>query len=70
MRRLALVALVALAGCQVDIRLDVSLAPRATSEACAWTTVNHSGITECHVAGPYLRAADVMTADTSSHLEL
>ena len=69
-RAALLAALVVLAGCQVDIRVNVSRAPRATATACAWTSINHSGVEECHVNGPYLTPADLPPADTSSHLEL
>jgi hypothetical protein len=43
-----------------------SLPPR-----CAWTTLNHSGVTECHLAGPPpAPPVTFMAVDTSSHLEL
>ena len=38
---------------------------------CAWTTLNHSGVTECHLAGPPPDPpVTFMAVDTSSHLEL
>lgn len=38
---------------------------------CAWTTLNHSGVEECHVAGPLPDPpVTFMAVDTSSHLEL
>jgi hypothetical protein len=43
-----------------------SLPPR-----CAWTTLNHSGVEECHLAGPLPDPpGSFMAVDTSSHLEL
>ena len=38
---------------------------------CAWTTSNHSGVEECHLAGP-MPAPPVtfMAVDSTSHLEL
>jgi hypothetical protein len=55
-----LAALVALAGCQV-----------ARPPRCDWTTLNHSGVEECHTAGPLPDPpAAFMAVDTTSHLEL
>ena len=55
-----LAALVALAGCQ-----------GARPPRCAWTTVNHSGVEECHLAGPLPDPpGSFMRTDTTSHLEL
>jgi hypothetical protein len=68
MRRFALAALVALAGCQVDIRLDVQVG--SGPPPCAWT-LNHSGVEECHVAGPLPDPpGSFMAVDTTSHLVL
>lgn len=42
-------------------------------QACAWTSVNHSGVLECHVDGPYLTPLEVLEPsriDTSSHITL
>lgn len=38
---------------------------------CAWTDLNHSGVEECHLAGPPpAPPASFMSVDTTSHLEL
>ena len=47
--------------------------PAPTADApCAWHSVNHSGVAECHV-GPLPAVADVVGAgriDTRSHIDL
>lgn len=38
---------------------------------CAWSSLNHSGVEECHVAGPPPDPpVTFMATDTTSHLEL
>ncbi len=47
------------------------IAALALPPACDWTTVNHSGVTECHLEGPLPDPpATFMRVDTTSHLEL
>lgn len=68
MRPLLFAALVALAGCQVDISLDIQVG--TGPPPCAWT-LNHSGVEECHLAGPLPDPpATFMAVDSTSHLEL
>jgi hypothetical protein len=67
-RPLLFAALVALTGCQVDIQVDVQVG--SGPPPCAWT-VNHSGVEECHVAGPLPDPpGSFMAVDTTSHLVL
>lgn len=47
------------------------LAALALPPGCAWTETNHSGVAECHLAGPPpAPPSSFMAVDTTSHLEL
>ena len=35
-------------------------APQSKPDQCAWIAVNHSGVTECHVDGPWPSVMDVI----------
>ncbi len=43
----------------------------ALPPGCAWTEINHSGVAECHLAGPPpAPPATFMAVDSTLHLEL